>query len=39
VVGELTSAWKASEAPGWQDGDWRSADVYPGDSCPVPSLP
>jgi hypothetical protein len=39
VVAELESAWKATEAPGWQDGAWRGADVYPGESCPAPSLP
>jgi hypothetical protein len=39
VVRELTSVWKANEAPNWQDGDWRGADVYPGGSCPAPSLP
>ena len=39
LLTELTSVWKATEAPGWQDGDWRAADVYPADGCPVPSLP
>jgi hypothetical protein len=39
LVAQLTTVWKANEAPGWQAGDWQYADVYPPEACPVPSLP
>ena len=35
-VDELVARWKASAPDGWEDGDWRTADVYPPESCPAP---
>lgn len=36
IVDELTSAFKANEAAGWESGAWRDAEVFPPESCPAP---
>jgi hypothetical protein len=38
VVDELVAKWKASAPDGWQDGDWRTDDLYPPESCPAPGF-
>ena len=39
IVDELVAAFKANEAPGWESGSWRDADVFPAASCPAPFIP